>query len=186
VGDVSGHGIESALLMTTVRAFIRQRSSMEGSISSIVSDVNLELTGDVGESGSFITLFYTKIYKKEKSISWVRAGHDPAIIYNTTNDSFDELSGYGLPLGVNKDSEYKELHQTLNPGQIIVIGTDGIWETRNTRGESFEKQKLRHTIRANADRPAKEIVQEVIDEVDAFRSSIIQEDDVTLVIVKVE
>lgn len=185
VGDVSGHGIESALLMTTVRAFLRQRSSMPGTVSAIVSDVNKELTWDVEESGRFMTLFYSKIDTKKKIILWVRAGHDPAIVYDSKTDSFEELAGRGLPLGIFKDSSYKELQRPLEPGQIIVIGTDGIWETHNPQGDIFGKEALRNIIRSQAQQPAREILRAVIDALEDFRSSGAQEDDVTLVIIKV-
>jgi len=185
VGDVSGHGIESALLMTTVRVFLRQRSSMPGTVSAIVSDVNKELTWDVEESGRFMTLFYSKIDTKKKIILWVRAGHDPAILYDSKTDSFEELSGRGLPLGIFKDSSYKELQRPLEPGQIIVIGTDGIWETHNPQGDAFGKEALRNIIRTQAQQPAREILRAVIDALEDFRSSGPQEDDVTLVIIKV-
>ena len=186
VGDVSGHGIESALLMTTVRAFLRQRSSMSGSIAGIVSDVNQELSRDVEESGRFMTLFYGEIDTKEKIIRWVRAGHDPGILYDSSTESFDELAGGGLPLGIFKDSEYKELQREIRPGQIIVIGTDGIWEAHNPKGESFGKDALLKIIRTHANEPAKEIIGAVIDAIENFRSSLAQEDDVTLVVIKVE
>jgi sigma-B regulation protein RsbU (phosphoserine phosphatase) len=74
VGDVSGHGVSSALLMATARAFLRQRSGLPGSISQIVSDVNRHLTRDVEESGGFMTLFNLTINAKSRSLSWVRPG----------------------------------------------------------------------------------------------------------------
>lgn len=186
VGDVSGHGIESALLMTTVRAFLRQRSSMPGTISEIVSDVNKELTGDVGKSGRFMTLFYSQIDTSKNIIRWVRAGHDPGIIYDPAADSFEELAGKGLPLGIFKDSKYHEMTREIVPGQIIVIGTDGIWETHNPQGDAFGKEALRNIIRSQAQQPAQEILRAVILALENFRSSGAQEDDITLVIVKVE
>lgn len=186
VGDVSGHGIESALLMTTVRAFLRQRSSMPGTISGIISDVNKELTWDVEESGRFMTLFYSQIDAEKKTIHWVRAGHDPAIIYDSNTDSFEELAGRGLPLGIFKDSSYKELQRQLHPGHIILIGTDGIWETHNPDGEAFGKEALRDIMRTYAKKPARQIVGAVIDAVEIFRSSHAQEDDITLVVIKIE
>ena len=101
VGDVSGHGISSALLMTTARAFLRQRAAMPGSIREIVSDVNRRLSEDIGESGQFMTLFYSAIDLKQKVFRWVRAGHDAAFFYDGASDSFTQLDGGDLPLGVN-------------------------------------------------------------------------------------
>jgi sigma-B regulation protein RsbU (phosphoserine phosphatase) len=79
IGDVSGHGIPSALMMATARAFLRQRSTLPGTPADIVSDVNRQITRDFAESGGFMTLFYLSIDPANRSLCWVRAGHDPAI-----------------------------------------------------------------------------------------------------------
>jgi sigma-B regulation protein RsbU (phosphoserine phosphatase) len=86
LGDVSGHGISAALLMATARALIRQRSLMPGSIGEVVSDVNRQLSRDVLETGSFMTLFYLDVDARNNRLAWVRAGHDPALIYNPETD----------------------------------------------------------------------------------------------------
>ncbi|NIQ92701.1 MAG: SpoIIE family protein phosphatase, partial [Deltaproteobacteria bacterium] len=85
---------------TTVRALLRQRVAMEGDIARIVSDVNLELVRDVQESGRFMTMFFLEIEPGNKILHWVRAGHEPAILYNAREDSFLELAGEGMALGV--------------------------------------------------------------------------------------
>ena len=82
VGDISGHGVDSALLMTTARAFLRMRASQPGTISEIITAMNRHLTQDVLESGRFMTLFYLTIDPEKKRLDWVRAGHDPALVYD--------------------------------------------------------------------------------------------------------
>jgi hypothetical protein len=77
IGDVSGHGISSALLMATVRSSLRQRLSQPGGAGDIISDVNRQLAHDVEDSGQFMTLFYLKIDPTKQELQWVRAGHDP-------------------------------------------------------------------------------------------------------------
>ena len=145
VGDVSGHGISSALLMTTARALIRQRAAMGGSMTEIVSDVNRQLTKDIEASGSFMTLFYGLFDPKAGSVRWVRAGHDPAIFYDPSGALFEELEGKGLALGVLEPAEFEACERPLRPGNIVIIGTDGIWEARNPDGDMFGKESgLRH------------------------------------------
>lgn len=185
VGDVSGHGISSALLMATTRAILRQHSPAEGHLSRIISDVNGQIAGDVEDSGSFVTLFYVNIDNDEKRIGWVRAGHDAAFIYDARTSSFTELSGKGLPLGVSNDIEYHETRQKISPGQIIIIGTDGIWETRDTNGKLFGKKAFKDVIRKYSHLPAKDIIDIVIEQLHEFRFPEKQEDDITLVIIKI-
>jgi sigma-B regulation protein RsbU (phosphoserine phosphatase) len=185
VGDVSDHGIPSALLMTTARALLRQRSSGKGRIQDIVTDVNRQLAGDIDESGQFMTLFYCEIDTREKQIHWVRAGHDPAIVFDPSTVSFRVLVGRGMALGIFKDIEYEESQQKINSGQIILIGTDGIWETHNSNGEMFGKDRLKEIIRAHAAEPAQQIVTAIIDTLRAFRKPLEWEDDITLVVIKI-
>ncbi len=186
VGDVSDHGIPSALLMATARAFIRQRSSWPGSIADIVTDTNRQLAGDVEDSGRFMTLFYAEIDRENRRMHWLNAGHEPATIYDPDTDSFEELHGEGsLPLGISKESEYRAAQYAIAPGQIIVIATDGIREARNRYGEMFGKDAFYNVIRQNANAGAKNIMRAVFTAVDLFQYGNKAEDDMTLVIVKV-
>jgi sigma-B regulation protein RsbU (phosphoserine phosphatase) len=107
IGDVSGHGISSALLMAAVRSSLRQRSSLPGSAAEILSDVNRQLVGDVEDSGQFVTMFYMTIDPIKKHLQYVRAGHDPAIFYDPDTDAFEELGGTGMALGVDKNWNVK-------------------------------------------------------------------------------
>jgi sigma-B regulation protein RsbU (phosphoserine phosphatase) len=186
VGDVSDHGIPSALLMTTARAFLRQRASRPGTLNQIVADVNRQISPDVEKSGQFMTLFFCEIDSRNKTIRWVNAGHDPAVIFDPSNGNFDELSGHALPLGVSEEGAYQEYQRKILPGQIILIGTDGIWESQNAMGQMFGKERFRNVIRTHARKSAKEILQAVVDEIDEFSHPLENEDDVTLVVVKVD
>jgi serine phosphatase RsbU (regulator of sigma subunit) len=186
VGDVSDHGIPSALLMATARAFIRQRSSRPGSIAEIVTDTNRQLAADVEDSGRFMTLFYTEIDRQSNRMHWLNAGHEPAIIYDPDSDSFEELHGGGnLPLGISGDFNYIQAQQALAPGQIIVIATDGIREAQNRYGDMFGKEAFYKVIRQNAALGAADLLKAVFTAVDLFQYGNKAEDDMTLVVVKV-
>jgi sigma-B regulation protein RsbU (phosphoserine phosphatase) len=185
VGDVSGHGVPSALLMATARAFLRQRSDLPGSICQIVSDVNRQLARDVAESGGFMTLFYLTIDAKNRSLSWVRAGHDPAIFYDPASDTFEELHGTGVALGVQADVRFAANEKNdLQSHQIIFLGTDGIWEARNPRGEMFGKDEIQRIIRQNHAAGAKEILTICFNTLSRFSADRAPEDDVTMIVIK--
>jgi sigma-B regulation protein RsbU (phosphoserine phosphatase) len=187
VGDISGHGVDSALLMTTARAFLRMRASQPGTISEIITAMNRHLTRDVLESGRFMTLFYLSIDPNEKRIDWVRAGHDPALVYDPEGDGFEELKGSGVALGVNADFDFQENSMgSLANGQVIAIGTDGIWEAVNSQGEMFGKERFRNIIRQNATAGSGDILNAVYNELNLFTRGRKSEDDITLVIIKVD
>jgi sigma-B regulation protein RsbU (phosphoserine phosphatase) len=120
-------------------------------------------------------------------MQWVRAGHDPAIFYNPTTDTFYELQGHGVALGVNESWKYGENEKTgLAEGQIILIGTDGIWETKNAQEQMFGKDPIFEIIRQNSKARADEIMQAVISALNRFRGGLTPEDDVTLMVIKIE
>ena len=185
VADVSGHGIPAALLMTSTRAFLRQRSAIAGRIDRTVADINDQLAKDVDDSGRFVTLFYAEIDAGSRQLQWVRAGHEPAMVYDEAADTFEELGGRGMPLGVFQSAQFGIEKRSLAGGQIVIIGTDGIWETRNEQGQMFGKDRFREIIRACAAQPAETIVSEVLQAVADFRGPLRQEDDITLVAIKV-
>jgi sigma-B regulation protein RsbU (phosphoserine phosphatase) len=186
VGDVSGHGVPSALLMATARALMRQRSYLPGGPAQVVSDVNMHLSRDVEESGQFMTLFYLVIDPVQQSLQWVRAGHEPAVLYDPHHDEFEELRGVGIALGVDENWKYEEQNRHgLKEGQIILIGTDGIWESRNTDGQMFGKNALLSLIRKNATSTAEDILAAIIDSLKGFQRNVEPEDDITLVVVKI-
>ncbi len=186
VGDVSGHGIPSALLMATARAFLRIRSALPGSMSTIIADVNRQLTRDVEETGQFMTLFYLALDSATRKVRWIRAGHDPAILYNPGTDTFEELKGDGMVLGINENWVFEENERVgLETGQILFLGTDGIWEAHNTQGEMFGKNAVRNIIRKNANASAQEIQEAIVSSLKSFQGDVDPEDDVTLVVIKV-
>ena len=185
VADVIGHGISSALLMTTARAFFRERILNPGSSTALVADVNQRIVRDIEDLNLFITLFYSEIDIREKRFRWVHAGHEPAILYDPSEDFFESLGGEGLPLGVMEDWVYEESEKQLHPGQIILIGTDGIKETHNEQNELFGADRLNQVIRDHAQLPATGIIKEVFETLEHFRFPVERKDDETLVVIKV-
>ena len=132
-----------------------------------------------------MSMFFLEIDTAVKKLRWVRAGHEPSLFYDPRRGAFEELSGPGLALGVVDDFEYKE-NSTVGwtPGTVVVIGTDGIHETRSPNGEMFGKQKLRDLIATHAAEPAESIQNAVLETLRRFQGAAAQEDDITLVVVK--
>lgn len=118
-----------------------------------------------------MTLFFMKIDTKSNKLSCVRAGHKPAMVYDPKNDSFTEHKGTGMALGINEQYEYKETNYTgLGHGQIIIIGTDGIWEALDRNGKMFGKKRFQRSIREPAHRNATGIIDDVFKSLNEFTS----------------
>ncbi|MBU0617411.1 MAG: SpoIIE family protein phosphatase [Planctomycetes bacterium] len=185
VGDVTGHGIASALLMATSRSLLRSRAGEPGDLGTVLNHMNRHLAADV-PVGKFMTLSFLLFDAQRKTVRWTSAGHDPVIVYTPASDSFSELAGGGIPLGIEPTWQFAEFGpQQLEAGQVIVVGTDGIWEARDPQERMFGKQRLRETIRAVAHGSARDISNAITNAVAEFRGVHSQDDDITLVVVKV-
>jgi sigma-B regulation protein RsbU (phosphoserine phosphatase) len=185
LGDVCGHGTASALLMASSRALLRSRSVHPGPIEDLVGDVNRALALDMKETGRFLTLFLVEIDPERRELRWVRAGHEPAILFHPATETFENLSGPGLALGVESGWVYTaQVKNGLCDGQVILLGTDGLWEARNASGEMFGKDRLFSLLRRHARSSAETITRSVLEHLRGFQGSAEFEDDATLVVIK--
>ncbi len=185
VADASDHGIGAALHVATARAFLVSASAAYGGPADLVIRVNRFLARDHRETGRFITLFFLEIDLDRGILTWVRAGHEPALLYERDRDRFVELSGAGIALGVVEDYPFSAFQrQEWEAGSVLLIGTDGIREARNQAGESFGDDRIRELIRENADRPVGQIQEAILSSLETFRTGAPREDDVTLVVIR--
>lgn len=186
VGDVAGHDVGAAMLMTTVRGLLRLRAAHSGGPGDCLRDVNRMLSHDTFGTGRFMTLFLLRVDLADRSLAWACAGHDPAMLYDPASGEFTDLDCGDVPLGVTPDAAYREFrHGPLPPGAVLVLGTDGLWEARDPGGRMFGKRRLREVVRAAAGGSAAEIADAVTRAVDAFCDGGPQVDDQTLVVLKV-
>jgi sigma-B regulation protein RsbU (phosphoserine phosphatase) len=185
VADAAGHGVDAALYMISARAFLLAAAKQFEDPARLVRDINRHLTPDSAASGRFMSLFFLEIDPASHTLRWVRGGHEPAVVYSPTTEGFGELGGEGMALGVVEEFDFKHYRrQGWDPGTVVVIGTDGITETRSPSGKLFGQARLRQVIREHAAEPAEAIQAAVIAAVEGFRAEAPQEDDVTLVVLK--
>ena len=186
VGDVSDHGVPSALLMATARAYLRQRIDFPGNPGQVLTDLNRRLCRDVEESGRFMTLFLCRIDPGKGRLLWANAGHDPGVVHVAGRGAFRELEGRGPALGLVNGYEYPvfEAPFPFQIGDVLVIGTDGLWEALNPAGSTFGKDRFRDAIRRAADYSAQGVLDNILDTLRRFTHPEPFRDDVTLVVVK--
>ncbi len=185
VADSSGHGVSSAIHMTSTRAYLRAGLPTYTDPETLVRQINHFLVRDSRQTGWFITLFLLEIDPRARRLSWVRAGHEPALLYDLQNDVFRELGGDGVALGAVTDPLITtHRHQNWTPGTIVFLATDGIRETRSQEGAMFGLERIQKELRANAHRGAGDIVTAVLRSLERFRGHRAQEDDITMVVIK--
>jgi sigma-B regulation protein RsbU (phosphoserine phosphatase) len=191
VGDVTGHGIAAALLMATGRALIRSHANTTNSLGEVFTAVNKQLC-DSEFTGRFMTVMYLIVENPGETngpirLRYLSAGHDPVVVYRPVDDRFFELAGHDIPLGIDSDWAYnQETSDALQPGDVLVVGTDGVWECFNTANEQFGKDRMREVIRKASDGSADDIASAVSVACKDWRGSREQDDDITLVVVKLE
>ena len=186
LGDVTGHGIGAALLMASARSLLRNNIRyFNFDLSKILYEFNNEMTRDT-DPDKFITLYIGVLQDEKRSITYALGGHDPAIWYRESADKFEELGSLGVPIGFVPDMNFEQAGPVqLASGDVIVIGTDGIWEAPNESGEMFGKERLKSVIRRSKKESAENICQAVVEAVLDFSHPQTQDDDITVVVVKV-
>ncbi|MEM1184435.1 MAG: SpoIIE family protein phosphatase [Planctomycetota bacterium] len=184
VGDVTGHGIAAALVMASARAILRSRAVIDEELSEVAAAMNEQLFLD-SLDGRFMTLFVLEIDRESGDLTWVSAGHEPGMLYDPASDQFEDLKGQDIPLGIENQWTFRSnSRSSLVEGQVLLLGTDGIWETRDASGELFGKDRLREIVRDNAAAPMEMLQAEIEKALQSHRAGRPQEDDVTLVVLR--
>ena len=185
VGDVSGHGLASALLMATMRgglhSLFQEHQWNPGRMFCVLNEIFL------GSSGldQFMTLFFGVLDETERSFRWVSAGHGPCHWMKAQERQIRELETTGIPLGILDDAEYGTAGPIrLSVGDALIIGTDGLWEAQNAAGEMFGVERLIARLEGCWDRNAWEIREIILAARREFCGVRPQDDDITLVVVK--
>ncbi|GAB7082382.1 hypothetical protein JCM14635_40570 [Megalodesulfovibrio paquesii] len=183
LGDVSGHGVEAALLMASVRGMVRMRATRPGSILEIVSDLNVLLCEDLWDSGRFMTFMLCCLDVAKEELRWVRAGQDPGLLWRAATGEIIRLGGKGMVLGAELSAEFEESALPLEPGDCICLSSDGLREALDGHGHGtmFGWERMEAALRSGAPHGAQGIVE-------ALESALLQhtrgmplEDDVTMV-----
>lgn len=185
VGDITGHGLGAALLMASARGALRSHAERyHANLRRLFQMLNRHLVRDTGED-QFLTLFYSILNIENNTLNWISAGHDPAIWVHYQDRTISELSNTGMPLGISAEAHY-DLGRSVSfkKNDILVLGTDGIWEARNVQGDMFGKERVKNILLNSVQLSAQEICELIIEAVKEFQGTRPQEDDITLVIIK--
>jgi len=187
VGDVSGHNVGAALLMALTKGVLTNEASHSLLHSEqLLQVLNRQLLTSATDS-SFLTLFFGRIDAEQKQLHWNSAGHGPVFCYSSRQNLITELPPNDIPLGIAADAAYRApTPLPLQPGDILLIGTDGLWETRNPQGEMFRSERLRQIIASHRDKDAANLYRIVMQKISDFRAGQIVEDDMTLMVIKLK
>jgi sigma-B regulation protein RsbU (phosphoserine phosphatase) len=185
VGDVSGHGTGAALLMAMAKGILQ--AEVEHSPFDLVPLMNRlnQFYCRYVEAGRFMTLFLAQVDMHARLLNWCSAGQGPVYIYHRNDQCFETLDCTGPPLGVLEGTEFESRFLMLRDGDILIVGTDGLWEARNSEGEMFSIERVRQLLATWHHKTAEEICEGILARVKSFSDRDELDDDTSLMIVKV-
>jgi len=184
IADATGHGIGPALVIAEMRALFRATVSQTRDLGQVVTLVNRLLCEDLPDD-RFVTAFFGLLAPAESSIRILSAGHGPILRFTAASSEIEEIQPHGIPVGIMGEMDYDAPDEMrFEPGDMLLMFTDGFTEYDRTDGEQFGNDRLFDLIRAHYRKPSAEIIKVVYDAVIAFSQGAPQRDDLTAVIVK--
>jgi phosphoserine phosphatase RsbU/P len=184
IADVSGKGVPAALLMAFLRASLRAATHIGYSPHISMSKVNYLLWESI-ERNQFVTAFYGVLDAANRTLAYSNAGHNPPFLMEEDGTVHFEERG-GVPLGMFRDTRYYEYYATIEPGQMLVLYTDGATEANNGAGEEYGRDRLVEAVRSCRHLSAREIIDFIHREVVNWTEGLGPTDDVTFFIVKAQ
>jgi sigma-B regulation protein RsbU (phosphoserine phosphatase) len=182
IADVSGKGVPAALLMAFLRASLRAATHIGYAPHISMAKVNYLLWESI-ERNQFVTAFYGILDASTRTLSYSNAGHNPALIFDADGNARLIERG-GLPLGMFRDTRYHEYYLTIQPGEMLVLYTDGVTEAVNSEEVEFGWERLAEAVKANRTLSARELIAAVKTRLMDWTGGQGTDDDVTLFVVK--
>ncbi len=188
IGDVSGKGMPAALLMSNLQASLHGQVIHPSSVSEVVGLVNDLLVAST-DSHMFATFFYGLLDTAKGTFTSTNAGHNPPLILRA-DGSLETLNAGGLLLGMLAHQNYKQESVKLDPGDVVILYTDGITEAvgpgidEDNVEAMFGEEALEDVVRKSSHLPAVGIKEAILDAVSRHTEGVAQSDDITLVVIR--
>jgi serine phosphatase RsbU (regulator of sigma subunit) len=194
IADVAGKGTSAALYMAELKGIVLSLAERHASPRDLMLDVNRILARHL-DTRSFITMIYAVVDLEAHTLTYTRAGHCPLIYLPgpyASHRAAQILVPDGMVVGLNLDNgemferQLEEATLLLGPGDLCLLYTDGITEASNSDGEYFGEARLGELLERHADLSSEELRERILREVRSFAGSAIQQDDMTMLIIKTE
>lgn len=186
IGDVSGKGIQAAFYMTFAKGVIHSLCTIFPSPKAMLFRVN-KLFNQHATRGTFISMIYGVLNSKEKTFTYIRAGHNP-MLYKKANGEISWLQPRGVAIGMSKGEGFNKVMEeetiAVEKGDVLVLYTDGITEAQNEAGDFYDEPRLLRLVKREKTTSAKELRDLIIEDVRIFIGNALQYDDMTLVVIK--
>jgi phosphoserine phosphatase RsbU/P len=181
LGDVAGKGLSASLLMANLQATLRGQSILTDSAKDCIEKSNKLLVHSTSAE-RFVTCFYGLLDTVGHKVCYCNAGHDAPIYL--TSDGIQRLQTGNLVLGMLDTFPYDEKVLDINPGDLIVVYSDGVTEAKDFHDEEFGEERLINLVTENRNLSANDLLEKIFKEVHAYMGDLPPMDDITLVIIK--
>ena len=182
VGDVAGKGMPASLLMSSLQARVQVLFEEADDLARKIARLNKAICANCPDN-RFITFFMTIADPSTGELVYTNAGHNPPLLVRAAG-GFENLAGGGVILGILPMAVYKESRVRMEPGDVLVLFSDGVTEAANPDDEDFGEERLAQVVASMRDRPAAEIVDAIEAAVTEFSKGAPAADDVTIVIAR--
>jgi len=183
VADVAGKSVPAALLMATFQASLRTLAVALPGLADLVAGLNHYACAHSLGDRRFTTAFLADIDPVTGALTYINAGHNVPILRRAAG-AIERLDAGGLPLGIRAEAGYECGALTLEPGDLLVVFTDGVVDAENTRGEEYDESRLMALCQSSAAGSAADILATLMSSVAAFVGAAPQRDDLTCLILR--
>ena len=184
IADVSGHGFSSSLLMSSLQTALRTLTIDSDSVEDVIRRINKYFLHNVNLT-TFLTLFLAQYDPDRRRLVYSNAGHNPPLLYHRNGrETVTWLDPTGAAVGLTEDYILGSGLAALQPGDVLLLYTDGVTELVNPAGEFFGPHRLEELVKANADLSAQEMISALRNGLDDFLQGAPIADDITMVAVK--
>jgi serine phosphatase RsbU (regulator of sigma subunit) len=185
IADVADKGVGAALYMALSRTLIRTYAlEFEASPDIIFFSANERILQDA-RANLFVTVFYGVLDQNDRTLTYCNAGHNSPLLLSSKNGgTIHALTPTGMPIGIDEDSTWTQATIQIEPGDVLILYTDGITDTQDTEGSFFKERRLIEVIQDRLNSPAQEIQSAILDAVQEFSAGNSQFDDITLLVLK--
>jgi sigma-B regulation protein RsbU (phosphoserine phosphatase) len=185
IGDVSGHGFDSALVMALTRAYVRAFAEVESDVGEILTKVNRMFVADLRDE-RFVTLLFVRLDPCNGSLAYASAGHVPGFLLNGSGGVDAVLRSIGPPLGLFGDAKFVSTTLPLKPHQLLLLVTDGVTETTTSDDVQFGPDRVLDHVHTHRQDSAHQIAEGICQAARCFARGEHQLDDLTSVVVKLD
>ena len=182
IADVSGHGVSSAMMMTSFRMALLTELSRTFSPAQAMRRINTLLHRDCDRARMFVTAVLAVYEPLTGTLQYASAGHNPPRVRRASDREVVRLSATGVPIGMFEDMEYEEATVTLETGDALVLYTDGLVENRNAAGAAIGEEGLSRVIALAEGKGAKDLLALLLTVSDRHLAGTEPRDDVTVVV----